>query len=382
MKMSLKCLSFLLFVGVLISLKGCGSTPSAGEGTMTVRLVDAPVPGYKEININVQEVQIGQGDSDWITLGNPNTTVNLLTLTGGVSETLVDGAALPAGHYDQMRLVLGSGNTVKLADDSIHDLKIPSGLQSGLKLVVNFDIEPGTTKDVFIDFDAARSIMLHQAGNKDKYILRPTIRAIDKILTGSVTGTLTDAATGAGLAGATVTAQTLDTSGNASIIRSVVTNSNGTYTLDLLPMDVACYLVSQPVTASGTYQAQVSEPVTLTTQAPIATWSAAFTVGTETGDLTGTITPVATETNGDTVNLLQTLTAGSATGSFIVRTTTGVTADTTERYSFTSVPVGDYAVSAVRTTTESDGTTTIQNAQVSPLVTVPASGSVMADLQF
>jgi hypothetical protein len=382
MKMSLKCLSFLLFIGMMISLKGCGNTPSAGDGAMTVRLVDAPVTGYKEININVQEVQINQGDSGWITLSNPNTTVNLLTLTGGVSETLVDSAALPAGHYDQMRLVLGSGNTVILADDSVHDLKIPSGIQSGLKLVVSFDVEAGTTKDVFIDFDAAHSIMLHQAGNNDKYILRPTIRAIDKVMTGSVTGKLTDTATGAGLAEAIVTAQTLDASGNASIIRSVLTNSDGIYTLDLLPMDAACYIVSQPVIGSVAYEAIVSEPVTLTTETPTATWSAAFTAGTEMGDITGAITPVAAETNGDTINLLQTLTAGSTTSSFIIRTTTGVAADTTESYSFTSVPVGNYVVNAVRTTIESNGTTTVQNSLTNPTVTVPASSPVTADLQF
>jgi hypothetical protein len=377
----------LMAMGLLVLLVGCGSNAvptgtGTGNGAMTVRLVDAPVTGYKEININVQEVKICQGDSEWISLGKPDKTVNLLELTGGVSETLVDNATLPAGHYDQMRLILGPGNTVKLADDSVHDLKIPSGLQSGLKLIVSFDVEVGTTKDVFIDFDAAHSIMLHQAGHKDKYLLRPTVRAFDKVMTGSVMGKLTDNATGDGLAGAIVTAQILDASGNASIVRSVLTGDDGAYVLDLLPMGATYYIVSQPVIGTAVYAAQVSDPINLTSEAPTFTWSAAFVASPETGDVTGAITPVAGENDGDGVNLLQALTVGSTTYSLIVRTTTGVVTDLTETYSLTLVPVGDYTVKGVRSTTENDGATTVKESLTTPAVTVPASGSVTADLQF
>jgi hypothetical protein len=374
-------------MGLLVFLVGCGSNAvptgtGMGNGAMTVRLVDAPVTGYKEININVQEVRICQGNSEWITLGKPDKTVNLLELTGGVSKTIVDNATLPAGHYDQMRLLLGPGNTVKLADDSVHDLKIPSGLQSGLKLIVSFDVEVGTTKDVFIDFDAAHSIMLHQAGHKDKYILRPTVRAFDKVMTGSVTGKLTNNATGDGLARAIVTAQTLDASGNASIVRSVLAGDDGSYVLDLLPVGATYYIVSQPVVGTAVYDAQLSDPINLTSETPISIWSATFVVSPKTGELIGAITPVAGENDGDTIDLLQALTVGSTTHSLIVRTTTGVVTDPTETYSLTPVPAGDYTVKGIRTTIESDGSATIKESLTTPTVTVPASGSVTADLQF
>jgi hypothetical protein len=90
---------------------------------------------------------------------------------------------------------LGSGNTVNLADGTVEPLKVPSGMQSGIELIVNFDVAPGTTKDVWIDFDAAHSIQVVMAGMSGQYLLRPTCWAFDKTATGSIHGTLTDAAT-------------------------------------------------------------------------------------------------------------------------------------------------------------------------------------------
>ena len=78
-------------------LSACGSSgASTDSATMSVRLVDAPSPGYAEVNVDVQTVEI-RGDGAWITLGAPDRVVNLLALTGGVYDTLVDGAPLPAG---------------------------------------------------------------------------------------------------------------------------------------------------------------------------------------------------------------------------------------------------------------------------------------------
>ena len=109
--------TFVAGLGLILLVACGGSSSSSGSGAMNVHLVDGPISGYQEINVNIQSVEIS-GSNGWITLGTPNKTLNLLTLTGGVSETLASGATLPAGHYQQMRLILGSGNTVKLADGS------------------------------------------------------------------------------------------------------------------------------------------------------------------------------------------------------------------------------------------------------------------------
>jgi len=373
-------------------LAACSSgTTSTAPATMNVRLVDDPSPGYEEVNIDVQTVLI-KGDGDWVTLGNPNVVVNLLALTGGVYETLVDGATLPAGHYGQMRLVLGPNNTVKPKGGTIQPLKVPSGQQSGVKLSVNFDVQAGTTADVFIDFDAHKSIFVHQAGASNKYILRPTVRAFDKLVTGSISGTLSNAS-GTLPQGVDVFAETVGTNG-PTIVRSAVTDAAGHYFLDLLPMkdadgqDVVYHVVSQPVirsetgTATSSYRPLASTGIVLTQAAPTATWYATFAPAEWTGSATGSISTVANENQGDVVfsRTLVPVGDGSTSASFIVRSTPVDVSDGTETYTVDALPVTQpstsYDFAAERTATDplTEVSTTVLTTWST--VSVPAGGSV------
>ncbi|MFA5863382.1 MAG: DUF4382 domain-containing protein [Phycisphaerae bacterium] len=374
---------FISVFGLSSFFVGCGNNPLlSGAGTVSVKLVDAPVSGYKEINIHVLRVEIAQGGQDnssWVTLGTPDVTVNLLTLTNGVSETLVPGTSLAAGHYGQMRLILGSGNTVKLADDSVHDLTVPSGLKTGIKLIVNFDVVAGTTTDVFIDFDAANSIHLNHTGHSDKYMLRPTVRAFNRVLTGSISGRLTESDNGTALAGAIVTAQTIEQD-NATIVRSAITDDNGTYLLDLLPIGATYYVVSQPVVSGVAYKAKTSDAISLTEQAPTAIYNAAFEPTNATGQVTGTITPTAGDNDSDIVNLTQSLMVGGNAKLFIVRTAVPVISNSDETYTMDLVPEDNYTAQATRVTTSDNGTT-VQKSLSTPAV-VTSGNVVAADLQF
>ena len=350
---------------------------------MNVHLVDGPIAGYQEINVHIQSVEIS-GNGGWITLGSPNKTINLLNLVGGVDETLAAGATLPAGHYGQMRLLLGPGNTVKLSDGTIQPLTVPSGLQSGIKLVVSFDVAAGTTKDVWIDFDAAHSIQVVQAGASGQYILRPTVWAFDRLVTGSIHGVLTDAANAAPLVGATVYAEALDGSGNALLARTTTTDVNGAYALDLLPVGVTYHVVSQPMTASTTptaYDAKASDGFALSAGTSVFTYSAAFTANPATGGVSGAITPMATSSQSDWVQLLQSLSTSTGSHAFIVRTAMAAVGTSTETYGFTPVPAGSYIVQAVRNTSNPDGTATLSTSAIQP-ATVTAGATVTANLGF
>ncbi|WP_279341289.1 DUF4382 domain-containing protein [Geothrix mesophila] len=365
----------------LAFLMACGGSSGSSTGTMNVHLVDGPITGYQEVNVHIQSVEIS-GNGGWITLGTPDKTYNLLSLTGGVSEMLAAGTTLPAGHYQQMRLILGSGNTVKLADGSVQPLTVPSGLQSGVKLIVSFDVAAGTTKDVWIDFDAAHSIQVVQAGMSNQYLLRPTVWAYDKIVTGSISGKLTDAATSTGLAGAVVYAETLDTTGNARIARTTTTDATGAYTLDLLPVGATYYVVSQPVLGTTTpkaYDAKASDGYALSAATPVFTYNAAFTADAATGGVSGGLTPVATSSQSDAVNLLQTLVTGSGSFAFIVDSGMATVGTSTETYGFATVPAGAYSVQAVRTTLNADGTTTVTTSTVQP-ATVTAGLTLTVNL--
>jgi hypothetical protein len=231
-------------------------------------------------------------------------------------------------------------------------------MQSGVKLNVHFDVAPGTTKDVFVDFDASRSIFLHRAGMSGQFILRPVVRAVDRVVTGSIAGKLTDAQTGAGIAGAIVMAETVDAvTGAPTVIRSVLTGADGSYTLDLLPVGATCYVVSQPASGAVSYAAQASPPVAITEAAPTAQWSAAFTPAL-TGSAGGNVTPAASVDDADTVVATQTLLAGGSPHDFVVRTAAATVASGVESWSLEALPAGAYGIAVVRRTVDSTGAET------------------------
>lgn len=328
---------------------GGGSQHSGGHGTMSVRLVDAPTADYTAINLHIASVEVGS-DSGWITLGAPDAVFDLLQLTGGLSATLTGGTTLPAGHFSQMRLILGTGSTVTLADGSEQPLKVPSGMQTGVKVPINVTVAAGDVADVWIDFDAASSIQLHSTGNSGQYILRPVVRAVTKTETGSISGVFTDVANGFPLAGVTVFAETVDDTGVPHVARGTFTDDTGAYTLDLLPLGHTYFVVSMPTVGGDTpvaYAALASDALSLSMDAPSAGFTAAFTAA-GVGTLSGAVTPAAGEDQSDLVNLMQPL--GTSGQALIVATTVAPVEDTAETYTFQGIAAGNYTVQAVRST--------------------------------
>lgn len=108
----------------------------------------------------------------WITLSDACRSMDLLTLHDGAFESL-GLSTLPAGQYDEVRLKLTEAHVV-VAGES-HDLTVPSGAQSGLKVKAPFDLAPGAVAVVTLDFDAAASVSQTGAG---KYMMRPVIKPV------------------------------------------------------------------------------------------------------------------------------------------------------------------------------------------------------------
>lgn len=176
--------ALLLFAGYSCSDNISGSLEE-GMGRINVHLTDAP-GDYQEVNIDVQGLRIlnvpsepdsAEEDSsdtlEWIDLPVEPMTVNLLDLQNGV-DTLLAQAELEAGRYTELRLMLGSNNTV-MVDSSMHDLQVPSGQQSGYKIKFDITLEEGENLDLVIDFDAGQSVI--KAGNSGRYLLKPVLKA-------------------------------------------------------------------------------------------------------------------------------------------------------------------------------------------------------------
>ena len=203
-----------LCIGFFVPGCGGGGGSSSGggtQGTLQVSLTDASTDAYQAIYVTVARVDVHLGDGDtedesrWETVAEPNTTYNLLELVNGVRETL-GIARLNAGHYTQMRLIIGltpdsdlnlfsqahpyANYVIDQDDDEIHELKVPSGPQTGLKIVNGFNINANRTTELILDFDAMRSVV--KAGSSGNYLLKPTIKVLTTVENAIVSGTVAD----------------------------------------------------------------------------------------------------------------------------------------------------------------------------------------------
>lgn len=263
-----KTLAFLLSALALFILAACGgssnATPST-TGTLSLSLTDATLYQYQAVYVTIDEVSVhvgatmtggttGMGPADdgggeWKIVPTPKQTVNLLELVNGVLLEL-GLTELEAGHYTQLRLLIGGtpdsgqnvfGNPHPFANyiidenDVAHSLKVPSGMQSGIKLVRGFDIYAGEITELILDFDAAKSVV--KAGNSGKWLLKPTIKVLDTRQYAVINGTVADAV--GLLPDALVSAQTtesaLDEATQVNSVATTISDDFGEYVLLVNP---------------------------------------------------------------------------------------------------------------------------------------------------
>lgn len=167
--------------------KNSDSTNTGGNATMSVYLVDGPA-AYDKVYLDIQSVQVkattDASENDWQSLNIGRKGIyNLLDFKNGL-DTLLGTIVLPAGRISQVRLVLGTNNSVVIGG-VLYPLTTPSAQQSGLKLNINADIVAGVDYRLWIDFDAARSIVQTGAGS---FILKPVIRTFTQAESGAIKG--------------------------------------------------------------------------------------------------------------------------------------------------------------------------------------------------
>ncbi|MGZ5188552.1 MAG: DUF4382 domain-containing protein, partial [Kaistella sp.] len=174
----MKKLQLLSAIVAAFSLSACTDDANGGSASVNVRLTDAPAL-YDRVNIDVQKIEFntnnGWNSMNVITPG----VYNLLDFRNGM-DVLLAKAELPAGSLSQMRLVLGPNNSI-VKDGVTYPLDTPSSMQSGLKFNWNQTLEENGAYNVWIDFDAARSIVKKGNGT---YSLKPVIRAFSELTDG------------------------------------------------------------------------------------------------------------------------------------------------------------------------------------------------------
>ena len=315
---------WLAALGATAALAACGggggsdSGSAATDGSLRVALTDAP-SCYQHVYVTIQKVRVNQsataGDQDagWtdLTLATPQ-RVDLVTLSNGVLQEL-GTMPLPAGHYTQVRLVLtdntpaGStamANSVQPIGGAETALDTPSAMQSGLKLRANFDVAAGQMADLVLDFDACKSVV--KAGNSGKFILKPVVSVVPRLVSG-LSGYVS---TSLPLGSTTVAAQQ-----NGTTVRSTSPNASGSFSIPYLQPGTYTLVV----TADGRSTAVVTNvPVgtattvvngTATAIAPPVSAMGTITGGVTASSVSGSTTVSTAITDAD-VTALQTLTGG------------------------------------------------------------------------
>ncbi|MEK7752067.1 MAG: DUF4382 domain-containing protein [Acidobacteriota bacterium] len=261
---------------------GGGGGAAPGTGTLGVSLTDAPACGFDKVYVTVTKVRVHQSsaasdtDAGWtdITL-NPVRKIDLLSLNNGALASLGE-TPLATGHYTQLRLVLDPNTAVGLANSVVPaggietPLVTPSAVQSGIKLINEFDVASGQRVDLVLDFDACKSIVKRGNGT---YALKPVIKVLPFVLNG-IDGFVDLSLLGSGVM---VTAQQ-----NGVIVQSTAPNTQtgefflgrlapGTYDVVLTANGRATAVIAAVPVASTTSVINVSNNVTPITLSPSAT---------------------------------------------------------------------------------------------------------------
>jgi Domain of unknown function (DUF4382)/Carboxypeptidase regulatory-like domain len=200
---------------LLAGLMGCGGGGSSGPGTsgtgsVQVSLADAIEAGVTALDVTISRIdahvvnvedESDTNDAHWKTIVTGPVTVDLITLAKN-AKLLGPPVRLPVGHYTQVRLIVARATITDAT--GTYDLRVPSGPHTGIKVHGGFDVQPNTVTEILLDFNVKGSLVT-TGGGRHQLKPVPDIKAVVKVLSGTVSGIVRDAA-GAPVDSATITA--------------------------------------------------------------------------------------------------------------------------------------------------------------------------------
>ncbi len=183
---------------LLMALAGCGGGSGEATGLLQVGLTDAATEGLASVWVSIREVQVvpadlvGENDGPFPVVASfdPLLEINIMDLQ--YQQQLLGEGQVPVDQYGQVRLVLDrnpeTGDPVNYvtysdAPEVKVPLKTPSGQQSGLKVLGQFEVVAGQMNAIVLDFAPSKAIVV--AGQSGQTLLKPTgirITQVEEIL--------------------------------------------------------------------------------------------------------------------------------------------------------------------------------------------------------
>jgi len=178
----------------------CGGGSSGGfaaSGSLTIAITDAPVDGVDQVVVEFTGISVKPQEGPPIDFDfDEPRSIDLRALTGDKTELLLDGASLPVGPYNWLRLHVNAeldgvlDSYVRRIDDGgQYELRVPSGGASGLQLVHQFNVLAGSETAFVIDWNL-RQGLVRPPGLGGAYLLQPVLRIIDLAEYGTIAGSV------------------------------------------------------------------------------------------------------------------------------------------------------------------------------------------------
>lgn len=191
-----RALHGVLVAAALLGVTGCGGGSDAGSAQMKLAVADAPVDGAQAVVVKFTGVELtgNSGTPVTINFAQPK-TIDLLK-DGGTASAVLFNQPIPAGNYSQIRLMVVAdgdpGNSyITLSDGTMHGLQVPSGSETGYKLVSGFAVPSSGVVDYTIDFDLRKDLTC-PAGQSPVCFLKPADRLIDNTAVGNIQGVVSN----------------------------------------------------------------------------------------------------------------------------------------------------------------------------------------------
>jgi hypothetical protein len=186
----------------MMLLGACGGSGGGGgeTGRLSLGVTDAPVDEASSVVVQFSGVAFKRAGAAPEVVQNLTPSprqLDLLQYQGGRAAVLLDGVTLPAGDYQWIRLIVDNEPAVRdsyivLTGGEECELRVPSGAESGLKLMRGFTLPADGSVALTVDFDLRKSIHAPPGQRSGDcavgYLMRPTLRLVDDANVGAIAG--------------------------------------------------------------------------------------------------------------------------------------------------------------------------------------------------
>jgi hypothetical protein len=168
--------NLLVAAGASVLIAGCGggggSAPAESPtGILNIAITDAPVDVVSKVNVQFTGVTLkpASGDEIEIVFDTPK-DIDLLTLTDGATADLLPDTEVPTGLAVNAKFD-NDFDSYAMTPTGQMELQIPSGSETGLKLVSGFTVTANQSTNLIIDWDLRRALSdpIGQAGLHSRF---------------------------------------------------------------------------------------------------------------------------------------------------------------------------------------------------------------------